>query len=148
MYRACAGTSLCSERLKVHSFCAQGVRRACMTALSVLRLRVKVHPHCAQTARRACMGTRTVLRLWAKSASALCSDCFFLVFFPPAACNTPQWTRNKKSAAYVVSVSAHVCGHLEIWVPSCSSLTENSSEPTCDENTLCWYSTNCPVHTR
>ena len=100
---------LCVVRVWASSLCSGCGRKCTLSVLRLCAVRVwvpalcsgcgqKVHPHCAQTVCRACMGTRSVLRLWAKSAPALCSDCFFFFFFffsyrPHA--TPPLSTRNK-----------------------------------------------------
>ena len=66
--------------VEVHPYCALIDCRACLGP-ALCPGCVYVHVHCAQTVCRACMGARTVLRLWAKSARALCSDCFFFFVF-------------------------------------------------------------------
>ena len=83
---------LCVVRVWASSLWSGCGRKCTLSVLRLCAVRVwvpalcsgcgqKVHPHCAQTVCRACMGTRSVLRLWAKSAPALCSDCFFFSFF-------------------------------------------------------------------
>ena len=102
---------LCVVRVWASSLCSGCGRKCTLSVLRLCAVRVwvpalcsgcgqKVHPHCAQTVCRACMGTRSVLRLWAKSAPALCSDCFFFSFFfsyrPHA---TPPCRRETKKKA-------------------------------------------------